>query len=106
MLLLQTILVVHSWAGRRGRTLAASQHRGLEVGMTAGVLDQVVAAHEALITQWAQEALFPCVGASVAGKLIGAGKLLLTVGPGAWEGPLTCSMEAEESRDNNKPPCH
>jgi len=57
--------------------------------MTASMLDQVVTAHEAFITQWAQEALLPCVGAGVAGKLIGAGKFLLTVRPGAWKGPLT-----------------
>lgn len=98
--------MVHSWAGSRGCALVASQHGGLEVRMTTGVLDQVVATHEALIAQWAQEAFFSCVGAGVAGELIGAGKLLLTVRPGAWEGPLTCSMETEESRDNHYPPCH
>lgn len=38
--------------------------------MTAGVLDQVVAAHEALIAEGAQEAFFPRVGAGVAGELI------------------------------------
>lgn len=38
--------------------------------MTAGVLDQVVASHEALIAQGAQEALFPRVGAGVARELI------------------------------------
>lgn len=64
--------------------------------MTAGVLDQVVTSHEALITQGAQEAFFPRVGAVVAGELVGAGKLLLTVRPGAREGPLTCSKEAEK----------
>lgn len=62
--------------------------------MAAGVLDQVVAAHKALVTQRAKEALLPCVGAGVAGQLIRAGKLLLAVGPGAREGPLTCSEEA------------
>lgn len=70
------------------------------------MLDQVVAAHEALLAQWAQEALFPCVGAGVAGKLIRAGKLLLTVRPGAWEGPLTCSVEAEKRGKNHLPPYH
>lgn len=91
----QTILMVYGWAGRGGCALAASQHGRLEVRMAAGVLNQVVAAHEALIAQWAQEAFLPCVGASVAGQLIRAGKLLLAVGPGAREGPLTCSMETE-----------
>lgn len=88
--------MVHGWAGRGGCTLAAPQHGRLEVRMTAGVLDQVVAAHEALIAQWAQEAFFPCVGTGVAGELIRAGKLLLTVRPGAREGPLSCGVEAEE----------
>lgn len=82
--------MVHDWAGRGGHALVASQHGRLEVRMTAGMLDQVVAAHEALITQWTQEAFFSRVGAGVAGELIGAGKLLLAVGPGAREGPLTC----------------
>lgn len=63
----------------------------------------MIAAHEALVAQWAQEAFLSCVGAGVAGKLIGAGKLLLAVRPGAREGSLTCSTEAEESRENHDP---
>lgn len=31
--------MVRSWAGSRGCALVASQHGGLEVRMTAGVLD-------------------------------------------------------------------
>lgn len=73
-----------------GRSLSARQHGWLEVGVTAGVLDQVVAPHEALVAQGAQEALLPSVSASVAGELVGAGKLLLAVGPGARKGSLTC----------------
>lgn len=76
-----------------GRAPAARQHGWLEVGVTAGVLDQVVAPHEALVTQGAQEALLPSVGAGVAGELVGAGELLLTVGPGAGEGSLTCTTD-------------
>lgn len=76
-----------------GRTLAACQHGWLEVGVTAGVLDQVVAPHEALVAQGAQEALLPRVSASVAGELVGAGKLLLAVGPGTWKRSLPCRME-------------
>lgn len=94
----QTILTGHGWAGRGGCALVASQHGRLEVRMTAGVLDQVVASHEALIAQGAQEALFPRVGAGVARELIWAGKLLLTVGPAAREGPLTCSTGAKKKR--------
>ena len=92
--------MVQGRTGSRGCALVASQHGGLEVGMATGVLDQMVTAHEALVAQWAQEALFSCVGAGVAGELIGTGKLFLTVGPGAGEGPLTCSTEKEESRDS------
>lgn len=80
--------MVHGEA-RRG-SLVASQHGGLEVWVAAGMLDQVITAHEALVAQWAQKALLPCVGAGVAGELIGAGKLLLTFRPGAWERPLAC----------------
>lgn len=85
----------HGCAGRGGNALATCQHGRLKVGMTAGVLDQVVAPHEALVAQGAQEAFFSRVGASVAGELIGAGELLLAVRPGTGEGPLTCSMETE-----------
>lgn len=63
--------------------------------MTAGVLDQVVASHEALIAQGTQEAFLPRVGAGVASQLVRAGKLLLAVAPGAWEGPLTCRGRGE-----------
>lgn len=64
-----SILMGHSWAGGGG-ALVASQHGRLEVRMTARVLDQVVASHEALIAEGAQEAFFPRVGASVAGELV------------------------------------
>lgn len=80
---------MHVQIRSRGRAPVAPQHGWLEVGMTAGVLDQVVAAHEALVAQRALEAFFPCVGASVAGELIGAGKLLHTVRPDARERSLT-----------------
>lgn len=70
--------------------------------MAAGVLDQVVAAHEALVAQRALEALLSRVSAGVAGQLVGAGKLLLAVGPGAREGPLTCSTVAEEMAAKSK----
>lgn len=91
------MLTRHARAGGgRGGALVASQHGGLEVGVAAGVLDQVVAPHETLIAQGAHEALLARVGAGVAGELVGAGELLLAFGPGAREGPLTCSVEAKE----------
>lgn len=57
------------------------------------MLDQVVAPHEALVAQGAQEALLSCVSASMAGELVGAGELLLAVRPGAREGSLPCRTE-------------
>lgn len=71
--------------------------------MTAGVLDQVVAAHEALVAQRALEAFFPCVGTSVAGELIGAGKLLHTVRPDARKGPLTWTRRQQRAERNQSP---
>lgn len=59
--------------------------------MAPGVLHQVVAAHEALVTKRAPEFLLPRVGAVVAGQLVGAGELLTAVGPGAWERPFSCN---------------
>lgn len=47
-----------------------------EVGVPAGVLDEVVAAHEALVAEWAQEAFLAGVGAQVTGQLVGTGELL------------------------------
>jgi len=41
--------MVQDRAGRGGRALVTAQHGGLEVRMATGMLDQVVAAHEALI---------------------------------------------------------
>lgn len=57
--------------------------------MPAGVLDEVVAAHESLVAEWAQEAFLACVGTQMAGQLVGTGELLFAVGPGARKGPLT-----------------
>lgn len=59
----------------------AGDHGGLEVRVAACMLDQVIAAHETLVTQWAQEALLTRVGPDVARQLIRAGKPLPTVGP-------------------------
>lgn len=72
-----------------GRTFAP-QHGGLEVGVAAGVLDKMVAAHEPLVAQGTQEALLAGVSAGVASQLVRTGKLLVTVRPGAGERPLAC----------------
>lgn len=57
--------------------------------MPAGMLDEVVAAHEALVAERAQEAFLAGVGTQVSGQLVGTGELLFAVGPGARKGPLT-----------------
>lgn len=51
-------------------SLLPLQHGRLKVGVAASVLHQVVAAHEALVAQWAAELLFSCVCAVVACQLI------------------------------------
>lgn len=63
--------------------------------MAAGVLHQVVAAHEALIAERAAELLLPRVGAVVAGQLVGPGELLAAVGPGARERSFSCGTQRQ-----------
>lgn len=63
--------------------------------MAPGVLHQVVTTHEALVTQRAPKLLLPCVGAVVAGQLIGAGELLTAVRPGTRERPFTWNRQGE-----------
>lgn len=45
-------------------------HTGVELGVAAGVLGEVVAPHEALLTQGAAELLLPSVGPVVAGQFV------------------------------------
>lgn len=66
------------------------QHAGVEVGVAPGVLGQVVAAHEAFLTQRAAELLLSGVSAVVPGQLIRASELLVTALPVAFKRPLTC----------------
>lgn len=86
--------VVAEGAGTRGAAAAATvgplQHARLEIRMAPCMLHQVVAPHEALVAERAAELLLPCVGAVVAGQLIGAGELLTAVGPGTRERSLSC----------------
>lgn len=77
--------------GARGSCALTSNHGRAEVGVAAGMFDQVVAAHETLVTKRAGEALLPSVRALVSRQLIRACELLLAAGPGAREGPLTCA---------------
>lgn len=61
--------------------------------MATGMLCQVVAAHEAFLTERTAELLFSCVSAVMAGQLIGAGKLLITILPAAFKGSFTCRKQ-------------
>lgn len=70
--------------------VVALEHGGVEVGVAARVLHQVVAAHEPLVAEGAAELLLPGVGAVVPGQFVGAGELLTAVWPSARERPLTC----------------
>lgn len=79
-------------------SVVALEHGGLEVRVAAGVLHQVVAAHEALVAQRAAELLLARVRAVVASQLVRAGKLLGAVGPGAGERALTCAKEQEKDK--------
>lgn len=73
-----------------GKSLFGSlDHAGVELGVTPGVLGEVVAPHESLLTQWAAELLFASVGPVVARQLIGARELFKTVWPRAGKGPFT-----------------
>lgn len=66
----------------------SSQHGRLELWVAAGVLGQVVAAHETLVADGAAELLLARVGAVVAGQFVRAGKALATVGPRTREWTL------------------
>lgn len=82
--------------GAGPRTPAAPlQHARVEVGVTARVLRQVVAAHEALLADGAAELLLTRVRTVVPGQLVGARKLLVAVLPATGEGPLTCGATGE-----------
>lgn len=45
-------------------------HTGVELGVAAGMLGEVVTPHEALLTQGAAELLLPSVGPVVAGQFV------------------------------------
>lgn len=87
---IRTTVVAERAGANGGATVGLLQHARLKIGMAPGVLHQVVAAHEALVAKWAAKFLLSSVGPVVAGQLIGTGKFLTAVGPGAWEGPFTC----------------
>lgn len=66
----------------------------MEIGVATGMLCQVVAAHEALLTERAAELLFSSVSAVMAGQLIGASKLLVASLPVAFKRPFTCRKQS------------
>ena len=59
-----------------------------QLGVTPGMLGEMVTPHESLLTQWATELLFPSVGPVVAGQLIRPGKPPVAALPGALVGLL------------------
>lgn len=73
--------------------LGSLDHAGVELGVAAGVLRQVVAPHEPLLAEGAAELLLAGVGSVVPGELVGAGELFKAVRPCAGEWSLTCREE-------------
>lgn len=66
-----SLAVVGSTSQRVGQCLFRPlDHAGVELGVTTGMLCEVIAPHEALLTEWTAELLFPSVGPVVAGQLI------------------------------------
>lgn len=61
----------------------------MELGVAPGVLGEVVAPHESLLTQRTAELLLASVGPVVAGQLVRARELFKAVWPRAGEGPFT-----------------
>lgn len=80
--------------GAAGAGLFGSlDHAGVKLGVAAGVLCQVVAPHEPLLTEGAPKLLLAGVGSVVPGELVGAGELFKAVGPCAGERSLACGEE-------------
>lgn len=73
--------------------LGSLDHAGVELGVAAGVLCQVVAPHEPLLAEGAAELFLTGVGSVVPGELVGAGELFKAVRPCAGEWSLTCREE-------------
>lgn len=61
----------------------------METRVPAGVFGEMVAPHEALVTEGAVEALLAGVSAVVTGQLIRTGEFLTTAGPGAFKRTLS-----------------
>lgn len=80
--------------GAAGAGLFGSlDHAGVEFGVAAGMLGQVVAPHEALLAEGTAELLLTSVGSVVPRQLVRAGELLKAVGPRAGEWSLTYGEE-------------
>lgn len=77
--------------GAAGAGLFGSlDHAGVELGVAAGVLGQVVAPHEPLLAEGAPELFLASVGSVVPCELVRAGELFKAVGPRAGKWSLTC----------------
>lgn len=68
-------------------------HAGVEFGVAAGMLGEVVAPHEPLLAEGAPELLLTSVGSVVPCELVRAGELFKAVRPRAGEWSLTCREE-------------
>lgn len=80
--------------GATGAGLFGSlDHAGVELGVAAGVLCQVVAPHEPLLAEGASKLLLASVGSVVPGELVRARELLKAVRPCAGEWSLACREE-------------
>lgn len=67
---LRSLLGLHGGGGGSMAQDLAPNHGGLETGVAASMLVEVIAAHEALITERTQETLFTRVRACVACQLV------------------------------------
>lgn len=76
--------------GERFAVSLCLHHGGLEVRVAASVLVQVVATHEALVTDGTDEPLLTCMCSEVSRQLIGSREAFPAAGPGTREGSLAC----------------
>lgn len=58
--------------------------------MTSGMFCEVIATHELALAHWTHKLLLSCVGSSVTGQFIRAGKSLIATIPTAAERLLSC----------------
>lgn len=62
----------------------------VKIGMTLGVLTEMIGAHELLAANGTTEVLFARVRSDMSGQFVRSGKSLATSGPMAWERSFAC----------------